>query len=374
MLRIGITGQAGFVGTHLYRWLSLKKDEFQLVESRDEFFEQENRLDQFVSGCDAIVHLAAMNRHSDPQVIYDTNIRLVSQLISALERTGSRPHVLFSSSTQEELENIYGKSKQEGRKLLAQWAQRNQACFTGLIIPNVFGPFGKPYYNSVVATFCHQLTHHEEPKIMVDGTPRLIFVGRLVQEIEAAIVNKVSHASYPISHQVEMKVSEILDILKSYAGNYLEHGIFPALKSSFEIDLFNTFRSYIDNSTHFPVGLKLNADERGQFVETIRSGGGGQFSFSTTVPGVTRGNHFHTRKIERFIVIDGQARIDLRKIGTEEVISFDLDGRQPAYVDMPVWYTHNITNTGRKDLVCLFWINEFYDPADPDTYFEPVTI
>src|SRR5690606_32209575 len=137
----------------------------------------------FVKKCDVIVHLAAMNRHNDPQVIYDTNLRLVNQLIAACEVTNSAPLILFSSSTQEERDNLYGKSKREGRKLLEKWADKNDGQFTGLIIPNVYGPFGHPYYNSVVATFCHQLTHNETPKIEVDGNVKLIYVRELVDVI-----------------------------------------------------------------------------------------------------------------------------------------------------------------------------------------------
>jgi len=180
MLKIGITGQAGFVGTHLYNTLGLQPDKFIRIPFEDNFFENDKKLQNFVTQCDTIVHLAAMNRHGDPQVIYDTNIKLVKQLIAACEETNSKPHILFSSSTQEEKDNPYGKSKKEGRELLEQWAKRNKAPFTGMIIPNVFGPFGHPYYNSVVATFCHQLTHNETPKIDVDGELKLIYVGELV--------------------------------------------------------------------------------------------------------------------------------------------------------------------------------------------------
>ena len=128
----------------------------------------------------------------------------------------------------------------------------------------------------------------------------------------------------------------------------------------------------MDIADHYPVLLTLNTDDRGSFIETVRSEQGGQVSFSTTKPGITRGNHFHSRKIERFAVIRGKARIELRRIGTDRVLSFDLDGSTPSFVDMPVWYTHNITNTGEEELYTLFWINEFFDPDDPDTYFEKV--
>jgi UDP-2-acetamido-2,6-beta-L-arabino-hexul-4-ose reductase len=145
MLKIGITGQTGFVGTHLYNTLGLFPDKYQRVLFKDEFFRDDRLLSQFVSECDVIVHLAALNRHNDPQVIYDTNIRLVQQVISACEQTNSTPHILFSSSTQEEKDNLYGKSKKEGRKLFEQWADKNNGQFTGLVIPNVYGPFGNPY-------------------------------------------------------------------------------------------------------------------------------------------------------------------------------------------------------------------------------------
>ena len=144
MIKIGITGQAGFIGTHLFNTLGLYPDKFERIPFEDEFFQDESKLNAFVAQCDVIVHLAAMNRHNDPEVLYQTNINLVKQLIAACESTNSIPHILFSSSTQEERDNRYGQSKKEGRELLEQWAIRNNAVFTGLVIPNVFGPFGNP--------------------------------------------------------------------------------------------------------------------------------------------------------------------------------------------------------------------------------------
>jgi UDP-2-acetamido-2,6-beta-L-arabino-hexul-4-ose reductase len=372
MLRIGITGQTGFIGTHLYNFLNLYKDEVQLVQFEDRFFSDRDDLELFVSKCDSIVHLAALNRHNDPQTIYDTNIGLVKQLISALEKTGSRPHVLFSSSTQEERDNVFGKSKREGRQLLSSWAERSGALFTGMVIPNVFGPFGNPYYNSVVATFSHQLTHDEQPRVETDAQLKLIYIGDLVRVIWYLIKNRVSEREFRISPTDEAKVTEILTLLQSFKDRYLENGIVPDLSDPFERNLFNTFVCYLDHSSFFPYKLKINTDERGSFVETVKLNSGGQISFSTTKPGVTRGNHFHTRKAERFAVIKGRARIQLRRIGTEKVINFDLDGTEPSFVDMPVWHTHNITNIGSEDLYTIFWISEFFDPGDPDTFFEKV--
>ena len=372
MLKIGITGQAGFVGTHLYNTLGLHPEEFERVPFNKDFFSNQQQLKQFVLQCDVIVHLAAMNRHNDPQVIFDTNIELAQKLVVALESTKSRAHVIFSSSTQEERDNEYGKSKKVGRELLYNWSIKSGGKFTGLIIPNVFGPFGHPNYNSVIATFCHQLTHHETPSIAVDGELKLIYVGELVEGLISEIRGAKSQAEKVVPHTATAKVSQILSLLEKYKSEYQEKGIIPPIASSFELNLFNTFRCYMDLKKHFPVSLVQHTDDRGSFVEIVRLGVGGQVSFSTTIPGITRGNHFHTRKIERFAVIKGKALIQLRRIGTDEVLDFYLDGDTPSYVDMPIWYTHNIKNIGDEVLYTNFWINEFYDPNDPDTYFENV--
>jgi len=305
-------------------------------------------------------------------------------------------YILFSSSTQEERDNRYGRSKKEGRELLEQWATRNNATFTGLVIPNVFGPFGNPYYNSVIATFSHQLTHNETPRIEVDGEIKLIYVSELVEHFIKKIIENHSvtqslkkelhsneHCETPfnpvkpcgpffVPHTSEIKVSDLLNKLTSFKENYFDQGILPNLDTPFDRNLFNTFLCYIDHSTFFPFHLKLNTDPRGSFVEIIKLSSGGQVSFSTTVPGITRGNHFHTRKAERFAVIKGKARIGFRRIGTDKVFTFDLDGSQPSFVDMPVWHTHNITNIGTDELYTIFWINEHFDAGDTDTYFEKV--
>lgn len=377
MIRVGITGQAGFVGTHLYNTLGLYPLEFERVPFEDAFFQKEDVLRSFVKQCDVIVHLAAMNRHPDPQVIYDTNLLLVKQLIGALEAEKVAPHLLFSSSTQEERNNEYGNSKREGRELLEQWASQNGASFTGMVVPNVYGPFGRPNYNSFIATFCHKLTHGETPQVLQDSDVNLIYVGSLCDYILGKI-REVQNSDAPVierdlvPYDFEKKVTEILALLEKFKALYFDQGFIPELKDKNEVNLFNTFRCYIDHASRYPVKLVQHADPRGVFVETIKLGVGGQVSFSTTVPGITRGNHYHTRKIERFTVIKGKARIQLRKIGTNEVMDFYLDGNEPSYVDMPIWCSHNITNIGEDELYTQFWINEWYNPADGDTYFEEV--
>lgn len=369
MKKIGITGKEGFVGSHLYNTIALFSEEFELIDYDISFFDNEIKLENFVSQCDAIVHLAAMNRHEDAQVIYDTNIGLVNKLVSALEKTDSKAHILFSSSSQEDRDNLYGKSKKEGRELLVSWAKKKGGKFTGLIIPNVFGPFGKPNYNSFIATFCHKLTHGETPKIDNDGEVNLIYIGELVQEIINQIRISETKEDYIVPHTSTIRVSDVLSKLENFKTLYFENGEIPDLSNSFDLNLFNTFRCYFDIENHYPVKFTQHTDPRGAFVEVIRLGIGGQCSFSVTVPGITRGNHFHTRKIERFAVIKGKALIQLRKIDSGEVLDFYLDGNAPSYVDMPIWYTHNIKNIGEEELYTIFWINEPYNPDDPDTYF-----
>lgn len=365
-MKVGITGQAGFIGSHLYNFIGLKAD-IQRIDFDKSCFEDPECLENFVAQCDVIVHLAAMNRHKDPSVIYDTNVDLVEKLIAACEATKATPHIIFSSSTQEEMDNVYGKSKLKGRNALENWATKTGAKVAGLVIPNVFGPFGKPYYNSVVATFCHQLTHGETPTINVDGQLKLIYVNELIEEIYKNIVEG-NEGKIAVKHSKEIKVSEILALLSSYKADYFDKGIFPSLEDPFEKALFNTYRCYIPYD-HYPFYLKKNTDNRGTFVEIARANTSGQFSFSTTHTGITRGNHFHTRKAERFAVIQGKALIQLRKVDSNEVIDYYLDGDAPSFVDMPIWYTHNIKNIGEEDLITLFWINEPYNQEDPDTYF-----
>jgi UDP-2-acetamido-2,6-beta-L-arabino-hexul-4-ose reductase len=372
MKKIGITGQNGFVGSHLYNTLGLSPDKFERIHFERDFFENEEKLDEFAAQCDVIVHLAAMNRHPDPEVIYRNNVELVKKLITSLEKTKSKAHVLFSSSSQEEKDNLYGKSKKEGRELLATWAEQSGGKFTGMLIPNVFGPFGKPNYNSFIATFCHKLTHEETPVIDQDGEVKLIYVGELVKEIITHIEEEKNLNLYEVPHTSVNKVSKVLGKLENYKKLYFENGEIPVLETTFDVNLFNTFRCYFDIKSHYPVRFTQHTDPRGAFVEVIRLGIGGQCSFSTTVPGITRGNHFHTRKIERFAVIKGKALIQLRKIDTDEVLDFFLDGTEPAYVDMPIWYTHNIKNIGEEELYTIFWINEPFNPEDADTYFVEV--
>jgi UDP-2-acetamido-2,6-beta-L-arabino-hexul-4-ose reductase len=371
LVRVGITGQAGFMGTHLYNFLGTKSEKIECVNFQDNYFDNELDLQNFVKSCDVIVHLAAMNRHKNQQVLYNTNIDLVKKVINACEATNSTPKIIFSSSTQEDIDNLYGKSKRDGRMFFETWATNNDGHITSLIIPNVFGPFGRPFYNSFIATFSHQIVQGEEPKVIIDNKVKLIYINELSEVFYNEIIKQNSEniQSYVVPYTSSRKVSEILTLLKYFKIQYLENGQVPKVDlNSFELDLFNTFASFIPKK-YFPRKFTKHSDERGAFVEIMRAGSAGQTSYSTTVPGITRGNHYHTRKIESFVVISGKALIKIRKIDSDEVFEYILDGAEPAYVDMPIWYTHNIKNIGNTELITLFWINEPYNSEDADTYF-----
>jgi UDP-2-acetamido-2,6-beta-L-arabino-hexul-4-ose reductase len=374
LIKVGITGQGGFMGSHLYNFLGTKTEQIERISFKRNYFEDEAAMQNFVKSCDVIVHIAAMNRHEDQQVIYNTNVGLVQKLVNACEAANTTPKIIFSSSTQEERDNLYGKSKRDGRQILEDWATKTGGKVASLIIPNVFGPFGKPFYNSFIATFSHQIVQGEEPTVINDSTVNLIYINELSEAFYNEIIKTDADAiqSYVVPHTSSRKVSEILGLLKDFKAQYVDNGQVPKVDlNSFELDLFNTFTSFIPKD-YFPRKFTKHSDNRGAFVEIMRAGTAGQSSYSTTVPGITRGNHYHTRKVERFAVISGKASIQLRKIDSDEVFEYILDGEEPAYVDMPIWYTHNIKNIGDTELITLFWINEPYNPEDADTYFVEV--
>jgi UDP-2-acetamido-2,6-beta-L-arabino-hexul-4-ose reductase len=370
MKKIGITGMVGFFGSHLRDRLSREKD-IEVLPYEDSFYENPDAFIDFAKKANVIIHLAGVNRH-EPQVVYQKNIELMEKLLQFIDASGNKPYILFSSSTQIERDNEYGRGKKRAMELLEQWTRKNNASAVSMVVPNVFGDGGRPFYNSVVATFCHQLTHNDQPKIDKDGRMTMIYINDLVEEIIRLIKSPLVgyHVEY-IKPRAEMQVSEILALLNKYKEAYYGSGMVPAIKSDFERDLYNTFITYMD-AADWERHLKLNADDRGTFVEVFKLENGGQVSFSTTKPGITRGNHYHIRKNEKFCVVSGQASIKLRRIGTDKVIEYKVSGDKPSWVEMPIYHTHNITNIGNAELVTLFWINEHFNPDDPDTFFEKV--
>lgn len=369
-LKVGITGLSGFVGTHLKDRL-LREDNIEVLPFEDSYFDESEAFVDFAKNADVIVHLAGVNR-DEPEVIYNKNIELMEKLLEFCDSAGNKPYILFSSSTQIERDNEYGRGKKKAMELLEKWTVEKDASAVSMVVPNVFGDNGRPFYNSVVATFCYQVTHGEEPQIANDGQLNMIYINYLVDDIYNLI--KEARKGYSVEYikpRVEVKVSEILGCLNKFKDCYYGSGMVPTIKSDFERDLYNTFITYMDTAD-WERNLKLNTDDRGSFVEVFKLENGGQVSFSTTKPGITRGNHYHIRKNEKFCVVSGHASIKLRRIGTDEVIEYKVSGESPSWVEMPIYYTHNITNIGDTELVTLFWINEHFNPDDPDTFYEQV--
>lgn len=368
--KIGITGMAGFVGSHLRDFLKTKSD-IEVLPFEDSYYECPEKFINFAKQADVIVHLAGVNR-DEPEVVYKKNIELMEKLLEYADASGNKPYILFSSSTQIERDNEYGKGKKKAMELLEKWSRDNNAPAVSMVLPNIFGGNGRPFYNSVVATFCYQVTHGEAPTIIKDGQMTMIYINDLINDIYSFITHP--QAGYRVEYikpRAELKVSELLRLMNKFKDCYYGSGMVPETKTELERDLYNTFITYMDK-TDWQRNLKLNTDQRGSFVEVFKLEKGGQVSFSTTKPGITRGNHYHIRKNEKFCVVSGNASIKLRRIGTDKVIEYNVSGQQPAWIEMPIYHTHNITNTGSTELLTLFWINEHFDPDDPDTYYEEV--
>lgn len=362
-MKIGVTGSAGFIGWHFCLRAELDADTHVNAIGRTPFSDDE-ALDRFVADCDCIVHLAGVNRASDDELRRE-NPDLARRLVEACERTTSRPHVVFASSTQIDAGNAYGDSKLAAAALLAEWSERSEAGFTNVVIPNVFGEFGRPFYNSVVATFCHQLATGERPQILQDRSLELVHVQRLCSQLLGICKSNTTG-----TQRIEGKaitVSSLLEQLTRIANIYDDLHQLPDMSSPLARDLFNTYRSF-GVPGNLRRMLHVHSDPRGSLFEMVRAGSGGQCFASSTRPGVRRGEHFHLRKFESFFVIQGEAEIRLRKVTTDAVETVRVSGASPTRVDIPTFYTHDITNVGDSEMVTLFWTNEFFDPENPDTY------
>jgi UDP-2-acetamido-2,6-beta-L-arabino-hexul-4-ose reductase len=366
---IGITGAFGLLGWHVSSYLhGIPK--LELRRGDRSTFESKETLERFVRGCDMVLHLAGMNR-GDEQEVARVNVELATQLTQALEATHTPAHLVFSSSTHIERDTPYGASKRECAKVFEDWAARNQTNggkFCNLVLPNIFGEGGKPFYNSVVSTFCHQLAHSETPTVNGDAPLEQIHtleVAALIWGIlERGTVGEIRAQGRKIT------VLELLSKLQGFQMGY-SSGIIPDVRDPFDRDLFNTYRSYL-YPAHYPRALQLHTDPRGSLFEAIKSHNGGQSFFSSTHTGITRGNHYHHNKIERFLVVGGEAEISIRKVLSDEVQIFRVSGSSPAFIDIPTLHTHNIRNVGEGELTTLFWTHELFDPQNPDTYAELV--
>lgn len=366
-MRIGITGVDGLLGWHLRCYLKSHQDVTVLGANRSAF-QDADKLISFVDNCDAIVHFAGMNR-GDESIIEQTNVSLMKLLLDACDGKGRRPHIVFASSSHIDRDTAYARSKRVAGDLLMKWAERTDAKATIFVLPNVFGEGGRPFYNSVVSTFAYQIAKGEAPKIEIDREMELLHA----QDVAALAFDVISnHESGEIRPKgSKITVTDLLFRLNGFSSEYANNRL-PNMPSPLDIALFNTLRYYLFPD-FYPRRLELRSDSRGDLYEAVKSrGGGGQTFLSSTHPGITRGNHFHYKNIERFLVVNGQAVIKIRKLFSNQVESFKVSGNEPAYVDMPTLHTHSITNTGNSDLITLFWSNSIFDPAKPDTVREQV--
>lgn len=240
MLRAGITGQAGFIGSHLANYFRIQAD-IELVPFARDYFENATALENFVAKCDVIIHLAAMSRHPDGKLLYDNNIGLDRKLIAALEKQNSRAQLIFASSTHEQRDGDYYASKRDGQKLFKSRCGK----FTAMLMPNTFGPYGKPFFNSVVSTFCYQVARGEQPEIIIDAPVQLIYINNLCHEFYKVIKGEIKQSAYIPPATATRKVSEILNLLLNFRKIYVKQGIIPEFKDHFEINLFTTFQTYL---------------------------------------------------------------------------------------------------------------------------------
>lgn len=365
MTKVAMTGADGFLGFHTCAALLEVGANGEQIPVGTGFY-----MDSAVAtldGAERFIHLAGVNRAPENDV-HDGNVLFARQLADALVRAENPPKVVaYANSIQALNDSVYGKAKAEAGRILERAAAKIGAEFVDIRLPNLFGEHGRPFYNAVTSTFCHLLAQGEDPTVQDDKELTLLHA-----QNAADLLTGAREASAQAALEVTETVSGLLARLQAISSTYAG-GEIPDIADSFDRDLFNTYRSYtIDTLT--PIALTRHADQRGSFFEIIRShGGSGQSSFSTTAPGISRGDHFHRRKVERFTVLAGQARISLRRLFTDEIVNFDVDGENPVAVDMPTMWTHNITNTGPGLLYTSFWSNDLFDPDTPDTIPESVT-
>lgn len=363
-MKILLTGAHGFLGWHTRLRLHALTDHDVVPVGRDEWSD----LGALVTDVDAVVHLAGVNRATTDDEVEGGNVGLAENLATAITRAGRPLRVVYANSIQAGNGTPYGRGKERAALILREATEGVGGHLVDVLLPNIFGEHGRPRYNSFVATFVHATVGGADVTIN-DNQVGLLHVQDAAQALLDGLTTDVTTITpQPETHGVQ----EVWDMLQEFHSSYVPSGEIPDLSTKFRIDLFNTYRAALFPE-HYPIALVPHTDPRGAFVETVRCRGGeGQSSFSTTVPGITRGEHYHLHKIERFAVIRGTGTMELRKMFTDEVISFEADGDTPVAVDMPVGWVHNITNTGDDVLFTQFWSHELFRPDAPDTYPEPV--
>lgn len=382
-MKVLVTGAKGFVGKNLVAQLNNIKDgkarcygdlkidavyEYDIDSTIEE-------LDAFCKDCDFVFNLAGVNRPQNQEEFMQGNFGFASTLLDTLKKHGNKCPVMISSSTQAALDNPYGESKRAGEQLMFSYAEETGAKVLVYRFPNLFGKWCRPNYNSAVATFCNNIANDlpiqvNDPKVVLN----LVYIDDLVDEMIAALKGKEHRkeqfCEVPIVHSVAL--GEIVEMLYKFKEQPQSLIVPEIPNNSFIKKLYSTFLSYFPKEkVAFP--LKMNIDDRGSFTELLKSKDVGQVSINISKPGITKGQHWHNSKWEFFIVVAGHGLIQERKIGTDEVIEFEVSGDKIEAVHMLPGYTHNIINLSQtENLVTVMWANESFDPNKPDTFFEVV--
>ena len=382
-MKILVTGAHGFVGKNLCATLyniAAGKDRSHGIDSDLTVYEYDvdtdpALLDTYCRDCDFVFHLAGVNRPQDPAEFMQGNFGFTSVLLDTLRRHGNACPVMLSSSIQAALDNPYGQSKKAGEDLLFAYGADTGAAVLVYRLPNVFGKWCRPNYNSAVATFCHNIAHDLPIQVNDRATLlTLVYVDDVVDELIRALGgNPTRDGAYcrvPVEHKVTL--GEIVDYLYAFRDQPATLMMPEIPNGSFQKKLYSAYLSYLPAEKAI-FDLKMNVDDRGSFTELLRTASCGQFSVNISKPGITKGQHWHHTKWEFFMVVSGEGRIEQRKIGTDEVLRFDVSGERIQAVQMLPGYTHNIINlSDTRDLVTVMWANELFDPNKPDTFFEKV--
>jgi len=370
-MKILITGAGGFIGKNLAAELRCRK--FTDIFEYD--IDTEPRLlDDYCRQADFVFHLAGVNRPREQSEFMEGNFGFTSTLLDTLRKYGNRCPIMISSSTQAAIDNPYGQSKKAGEELMLEYAHQSGAEVFVYRFPNVFGKWAKPNYNSAVATFCNNIAS-DLPITVNDSSTvlNLVYIDDVLTELISALggsptKGKDGYCLVPVVHTVTL--GEIVNLLYSFKASREERTV-PDMADEFAKKLYATYLSYLPKDK-FSYPLKMNVDARGSFTEIIRTPDRGQFSVNVSKPGITKGNHWHHTKNEKFLVVSGRGVIRFRRLDSDEVLEYYVSGDKLEAVDIPTGYTHNIENLGDTDLVTFMWASEPFDPDRPDTFFEIV--
>jgi UDP-2-acetamido-2,6-beta-L-arabino-hexul-4-ose reductase len=366
-MKILVTGAKGFIGKNLIVELRNQKYTDILEYTRET---PPTLLDEYCKVADFVFHLAGVNRPKDQSEFMDGNYGITSTLLETLKKNRNNCPVMISSSSQAELDNPYGTSKKASEDLLLEYGKETGAKVIVFRFPNVFGKWSRPNYNSAVATFCHNIAHELEisvndPSVVMN----LVYIDDVVEELINLLKgNKFSVGVFcevPIVHTTT--IGEVVNLIYSFKYSREERSI-PDMSNQFTKKLYSTYLNHLPED-QFGYDLKMNVDQRGSFTEFIKTPDRGQVSVNISKPGISKGNHWHHSKNEKFLVVSGKGVIRFRKIDSNEVIEYFVSGDKMEVVDIPTGYTHNIENLGVTDMVTIMWANELFDPAKPDTYY-----